>query len=212
MKWEFAHNEAAEGKFMNLAQRLEAIVAKYEPGQRIPSERELAAKLGVARMTLRNGTESLILAGKLERRAGSGTYVANTCYSLSAGCRSFSAEMEARGLVPRNSLISIKKIAADKVLANKLRIPVNYRVLKFTRIRFGDETPMAIQYTSIPLCYIGDISPADLEGSLEDLFLLNFGISIVTSQTEISGEFPDSKKCGVTEYFQRHSLFSQRDH
>lgn len=178
---------------MDLVHRLEALVARYEPGDRIPSERELAEKFGVARMTLRNGTESLILAGKLERRVGSGTYVANTCYSLSARCRSFSAEMEARGLIPRNTVISKREIAAGKVLASKLRIPVNYRVLKFTRIRYGGNTPMAVQFTSIPLNYIGGIAPADLEGSLEDLLLQEFGVSIVTSQTEISSEFPDSR-------------------
>lgn len=47
----------------------------YSPGERIPSERELAEQLGVSRMTVRRAIENLIQRGLLERRSTSGTFV-----------------------------------------------------------------------------------------------------------------------------------------
>jgi GntR family transcriptional regulator len=52
---------------------------------------------------------------------------------------------------------------------------------------------MAYQTTSIPISYIGEIDDAELEGSLEDLLQNKFGITITTSQTEISGDLADQK-------------------
>lgn len=178
---------------MELKKELESMLANFEPGQKIPSERELSRKFGMARMTIRNSIEPLILEGKLERRPGSGTYLTGQCYSLTAQCRSFSNEMHSLGLVPRNELLFKKIVSADKIVANKLRIPGNSKVLKFTRIRYGGEQIMAVQSTSIPLAYIGKVSDGELEGALEDLLLHKFEICITTSQTEIGGEFPDLK-------------------
>lgn len=178
---------------MEIRAELDELLNEFYAGQKIPSERVLSERFGVARMTLRHAIETYILEGKLERRPGSGTYISNQCYSLSARCRSFSSEMKSRGLEPGNKLLMAKIISADKVNSSKLRIPLNSKILKFSRLRFGNEIPMAYQTTSIPVSYIGIIEDAELEGSLEDLLQNRFGITIVTSQTEISGDFADQK-------------------
>jgi GntR family transcriptional regulator len=178
---------------MEIRAELDELLNEFYAGQKIPSERVLSERFGVARMTLRHAIETYILEGKLERRPGSGTYISNQCYSLSARCRSFSSEMKSRGLEPGNRLLTAKIISADKVNSSKLRIPLNSKILKFSRLRFGNEIPMAYQTTSIPVSYIGIIEDAELEGSLEDLLQNRFGITIVTSQTEISGDFADQK-------------------
>lgn len=52
------------------------------PGQRIPSERQLATTLGVARSSLREGLKSLTLLGLLEVHQGSGTYLSRSSSQL----------------------------------------------------------------------------------------------------------------------------------
>ena len=48
---------------------------RYEPGQRFPSQNELAERFGLAATTVREAVGMLVQEGLLERRRGSGTYV-----------------------------------------------------------------------------------------------------------------------------------------
>src|SRR5258705_3987035 len=50
---------------------------KLRPGDRLPSERELARQLGISRASLRAGLRFLSAMGVLTSRHGSGTYIAN---------------------------------------------------------------------------------------------------------------------------------------
>ena len=51
------------------------IEGRLVPGQKLPSERDLGAKLGVSRPTLREAIRALTIMGILESRQGDGTYV-----------------------------------------------------------------------------------------------------------------------------------------
>ena len=50
---------------------------KIKPGDRIPSERELAEKMQVGRSTLREALRSLALLGLIETRRGEGTFLSD---------------------------------------------------------------------------------------------------------------------------------------
>jgi GntR family transcriptional repressor for pyruvate dehydrogenase complex len=50
---------------------------KLKPGDRLPSERELAKRLGMSRASLRPGLRFLAAMGVLESRHGSGNYIAD---------------------------------------------------------------------------------------------------------------------------------------
>jgi len=54
----------------------------FSPGQRIPSERELAEALAVGRSGVREALKSLTLLGLLEVRPSSGTYLSSSSSSL----------------------------------------------------------------------------------------------------------------------------------
>ena len=49
----------------------------FAPGSKVPSERALASRLGLSRMTVRQGIENLVRAGVLIRAGTSGTHVAD---------------------------------------------------------------------------------------------------------------------------------------
>lgn len=64
--------------FEIVARRIAALVqAEYEVGQRLPAERDLAKSFGVSRPTIREALLSLQMAGMLQVRHNSGTYVAS---------------------------------------------------------------------------------------------------------------------------------------
>ena len=70
--------EANSGRlYQQVAATLERAIAqgRYQPGQRLASERDLAEELGVSRPTVRRAVIALEMRGLLESRQGSGVYV-----------------------------------------------------------------------------------------------------------------------------------------
>jgi GntR family hexuronate regulon transcriptional repressor len=66
--------------YQQVAAAIERVIAdgRYQPGQRLASERDLAEELGVSRPTVRRAVIALEMRGLLEARQGSGVYVRQT--------------------------------------------------------------------------------------------------------------------------------------
>src|SRR3954468_24509935 len=70
--------QASSGRlYQQVASTIEREITegRYQPGQRLASERDLAEELGVSRPTLRRAVIALEMRGLLESRQGSGVYV-----------------------------------------------------------------------------------------------------------------------------------------
>ena len=67
----------SERAALQVAEELRSLLmsGRYAPGERLPAERDLAARLGVSRPTAREAIGHLTEAGLVEARRGSGTYV-----------------------------------------------------------------------------------------------------------------------------------------
>lgn len=71
--------------YEQIAEQIEALIRSesLEPGTRLPSERELAERLGVSRPSIREALIALETAGFLEVRAGGGTFTRTPGHSVS---------------------------------------------------------------------------------------------------------------------------------
>ncbi len=69
--------ESTERLYVKVARRIENLVASGEvqPGQKLPSERDLADMLKVSRPTIREAMIALEVSGVIDVRTGSGIYV-----------------------------------------------------------------------------------------------------------------------------------------
>ncbi|MER8114636.1 GntR family transcriptional regulator [Streptomyces sp. NPDC094031] len=75
-----------EPKYWHLRTVLsEALDSEFSVGEILPNERDLAARFGVARATLRQALEQLELEGRLQRRRGVGTTVAPPRVGVAVG-------------------------------------------------------------------------------------------------------------------------------
>ncbi|MDH6623263.1 DNA-binding GntR family transcriptional regulator [Streptomyces sp. LBL] len=75
-----------EPKYWHLKTVLsEALDTEFTVGEILPNERDLAARFGVARATLRQALEQLELEGRLQRRRGVGTTVAPPRVGVAVG-------------------------------------------------------------------------------------------------------------------------------
>src|SRR5436309_15266043 len=73
------------------------------PDDALPSERHLAADLGVSRITVRKAIDGLVEEGLLVTRQGSGNFVCTRIDKNFAKLTTFSEDMRARGRTPRSA-------------------------------------------------------------------------------------------------------------
>lgn len=124
---------------------------KWEVGDRLPSERELAIAFGVSRMTLRQAVQALADEGILERKIGSGTYVAREkVQETMTGTTSFSDIMKAQGKVPSSKTVSYFVTTPTSSEMEKLSLESNQQIIRMERIRYADDLPICFEVTSIP--------------------------------------------------------------
>src|SRR5437764_11810740 len=72
-----APKEKVTSKHQEICQTLKGAIAsgQYKAGQRLPSEADLGKTFGASRITVNRALRELQLAGIIDRRAGSGSYV-----------------------------------------------------------------------------------------------------------------------------------------
>ena len=109
---------------------------KWKIGEKIPSERELAENFSVSRMTLRQAIQTLVDEGILERKIGSGTFVARKkVQEKMSGITSFTEITEAQGKVPTSKTVSYLITIPSLSESEKLNLDDNQKVLRMERIR-----------------------------------------------------------------------------
>ena len=139
-----------------LYQRLQAALRAaiesrvLKPQQALPAERDLAADFAVSRITVRKAIDGLVGEGLLLRRHGAGTFVAGRVEKQFAKLSSFSEDMAARGRTSHNRWIARSEglVTPDEALT--LGLSPGTAVYRFSRIRYADDLPMAIEHSTIP--------------------------------------------------------------
>lgn len=113
------------------------LVANEEPGTPAPSERDLVHRFGVARMTVRQALDALVMEGLLERIPGRGTFVARP-RRRTTPVLSFSEEMERRGKTAGTQTLTARREGATESVARALNISEGDAVIYWRRLRTAD--------------------------------------------------------------------------
>jgi GntR family transcriptional regulator len=133
-----------------LREILEALVAELPPGSALPSERELAERFELARMTVRGEIERLTAEGLIYRLHGRGTFVAEPRVAQAVAFSSFTEDMRARGMTPGSIVRSQEPTEADGFLAGALALAPGAPMLRLDRVRTADGRPMAVEQAFLP--------------------------------------------------------------
>lgn len=158
------------------------------PGQALPSERELARRLKLSRMTVRRSLEELESDNVIERRQGSGTYVLPRRLEQTVDrVLGFTDEARSLGFTPGNRLLEARQVAADQQVAENLRIAKGDEVLYIARLRTADDEPLAIQVAYLsPRLKAFPLERLLREGSLYKILATHYGIELVRARQTIS--------------------------
>jgi GntR family transcriptional regulator len=147
-------------------------------GDRLPPERELAARLGVSRMTLRQSLESLERRGLLIRVRGrrGGTFVAEPKFERDlTALAGLTEQLRRQGHTAGARVISAGEGAAGQRAAEALGIEPGDRVHEVVRLRLSDGEPLALETSLFPADGFPGLLDAPLDGSLYELLESRYG-------------------------------------
>ncbi|HUA30385.1 MAG TPA: GntR family transcriptional regulator [Streptosporangiaceae bacterium] len=149
------------------------------PGDRLGTERELAARLSVSRSTLRQVLAVLAESGIVRRvpgRAG-GTFVAHAKVdrdlSVIVGLPEY---LRRQGFVAGTQVLSATMSGADDIAANNLGLPTGSLLIDIVRIRLADGIPISLERVQLPADIFPGLLELPLGGSIYDLLDAHYGI------------------------------------
>jgi GntR family transcriptional regulator len=175
--------------FQRLQSELAVLISGTPAGERLPSEPQLAKKLGVSRATLREAMRSFEAQGMIRRRQGAGTFVVGQVSVLDSGLEVLeSLETMARrlNLAVTVSDLHVDQIYADQELADGLKLPLASRLVTIQRVIRADERPVAYLVDTLPEEFLKpEDLPRNFNGSVLD-FLIARGSPLTISRAAIS--------------------------
>ncbi len=133
-------------KHVQVREYVRGLVAEAAPGSAAPSERELVAHFGVARMTVRQALDVLVAEGLLERVPGRGTFVAHPRPPVGR-LSSYTEDMVGRGLLPESQTLIARREQAGPGVARALDISAGDAVIHWKRLRRADQQIVCVEDT-----------------------------------------------------------------
>jgi GntR family transcriptional regulator len=154
--------------YRQISDRLRLLVAGMKPGERIPSEPELARQFRVSRFTIARSVQELADDGLVTRRQGLGTFVASPPLKRTPGeLLSFTEAVRASGHSVTNRLLEFGKVEWRSGLPFDSAEPL----IVFERLRFVDGTPAAIHRSILSARIAEDIGLNQLRAAAVDVSL-----------------------------------------
>ncbi|MBA3446023.1 MAG: GntR family transcriptional regulator [Pseudaminobacter sp.] len=137
------------------------------PGDALPSERDIAIRADVSRVTVRKAVRDLVKGGMLVQRHGSGTFVAPRMQRVEQSLSrltSFTEDMARRGMNVRSTWLErgLFQPSPDEMMA--LGLSADEPVARVSRLRIANETPLAIERAALSARVLPD--PAAVGASL----------------------------------------------
>jgi GntR family transcriptional regulator len=128
--------------------RLETDIAtgRLTPGERLAPERQLGARMDVARNTLRRALADLAARGLIEARDRSGWFVNGRGVTIETitGPQGLTEWAAVHGLTVSSRVIEARIREADDIEARALRIPAGSRVFELERVRIVEGAPLSL--------------------------------------------------------------------
>ncbi len=165
---------------------------------RLPSERQLAEKFEVSRMTVTKAFKDLEREGWVYARSGKGTFVApqtiidQTLETLS----SFTEDMAEQNLLVTSKILYQGVEPAGELFAKKLWIDAGSLIFVLERIRMANEELISLERTHIPYAFCQDIEK-NYDFSQESLYSVlceKYAFQLVIAQQTVEARRPTAEE------------------
>jgi GntR family transcriptional regulator len=152
---------------------------RWQPGQRLGSERTLALELGVSRSSLRQALATMEQAGAVRRviGRGGGTFVSHQKIDRDLShIRSVPELLSAQGITAGTRILSTGMAPAAAATAEALEIEQGQLVYAIVRIRLADGAPISLEHAWLPVALFPSLLDFQLGGSLYALLGEHFSV------------------------------------
>ena len=179
------------------------LMGRYETGEQLPSENELAHMCGVNRNTLRQALGELTAEGMLKKVKGLGTFVTAAepvalRHKLNR-ISSFGQELNRAGIKESTRLLEKAYETPLDHVAHSLALSPSSRVIAVRRLRTGDDLPLIYEETFLPVDLFDGILEMDLTGSMYEIFTRTFGVTLARCEQTIKAVNLDEKVATLLE-------------
>jgi GntR family transcriptional regulator len=123
-----------------------------KPGDALPSERDLAQRVDVSRVTVRKAVQQLVRDGVLVQRHGSGTFVAPPAHRVEQSLSqltSFAEDMARRGMAVTSIWLDRGLYPPSPEETVALGLSSSTAVARIARLRISGDTPLAIERAAL---------------------------------------------------------------
>lgn len=173
-----------------LHEQLGQVIAATKPGDRLPTEPQLARQMGVSRATLREAMRTYETQGLIRRRQGVGTFVLRPAHVLESGLEvleSLETVAQRIGLHTTPGEIIIDRRPTSPEESKALNLAVEAQVVSISRVILADDRPVAYLIDTLPSDLITEVELGEgFNGSVLDLLLRRGDPPLINSNCEIA--------------------------
>jgi GntR family transcriptional regulator len=177
--------------YQQLNDLLQGLISQgeFKARQQFLTEREVAERFAVSRVTANKALSHLVMAGILEFRKGVGTFVREGVldYDLQS-LMSFTRKATQAGKQPQTRVLRFESLQArdlDEPMRGSLSLADSDLLYSFERLRLADGEPVILERRHIVARFCPRLTRAQLKGSLYLLLTQKYGLVITAAQQTI---------------------------
>ena len=159
------------------------------PGDRLPGERDLAERLGVSRMTLRQALSELESSGDLVRDAGraGGAFVAEPRVEVNlTHLTGLTDQLRRAGRRAGARVLVARRLVPPPDVAHPLGLTGRAQAVEVVRVRSANQLPIAVETSWFPARLVPGMLDHTLSGSLYAVLRKRYGHEPVSAVERIS--------------------------
>jgi GntR family transcriptional regulator len=170
-----------------------ALSGEIPPGGRFPTERELALRYRVSRVTANKALSQLVMEGLLQFRPGIGTFVRKEALELDLGALvSFTQKARLAGRIPSTRVLEFERVDGrdlPDIALQELGGTAPVGVFRIVRLRLADGIPVILERRHLRADVCPELRREELEGSLYERLRQETGLRL-TGADQVLGAVP----------------------
>lgn len=174
---------------------------EWQPGDRLPTERDLAAEFGCSLITVRHALAELVREGRLERTRGRGTFAtAPPIVRDLAAPAGFTDEMRPLGLDPYALVVTARTEPAAPAAAAALHVETGEPVHYLERVRGANGAPFLLEQAYLPARRFPGLLDEDYAtASLYDVLERRYNCRVTWTRETIAACIPTAREARLLE-------------